>query len=243
MPPGPPVLKTVVAEIYGPPAAEYGQLIAYGSRPRRIFDHTSGLVDTDDFAVARQPRLQFVLDREKAALHGVNSADVAQTLALMLGGGAVDTVHTDTERDPLLIELRTNRPVAGFPDPTFFTATAMIGMIALAGIAVRNSIILIDFIHRACGRTRPRRGHPRSRRDPPASDRPYRGCRDARFGRDHARPDLLGSRLVVHLRHLRFDRFHTDRRAAHLLYGLSRQQRRPHRFIRGKLKASVKRPA
>lgn len=147
MPPGPPVLKTVVAEIYGPPAAEYGQLIAYGSRLRRIFDHTSGLVDTDDFAVARQPRLQFVLDREKAALHGVNSADVAQTLALMLGGGAVDTVHTDTERDPLLIELRTNRPVAGFPDPTFFTATAMIGMIALAGIVVRNSIILIDFIH------------------------------------------------------------------------------------------------
>jgi multidrug efflux pump subunit AcrB len=39
-----------------------------------------------------------------------------------------------------------NRPVGGFENPVFFTATAMIGMIALAGIVVRNGIILIDFI-------------------------------------------------------------------------------------------------
>ena len=37
--------------------------------------------------------------------------------------------------------------VKGYADPIYFTATAMIGMIALAGIVVRNSIILIDFIH------------------------------------------------------------------------------------------------
>ncbi len=51
-----------------------------------------------------------------------------------------------------LLNLLTNRSVAGFPDPTFFTATAMIGMIALAGIVVRNSIILIDFIHHGLAR-------------------------------------------------------------------------------------------
>jgi len=39
------------------------------------------------------------------------------------------------------------REVAGIPNPTFFTATAMIGMIALAGIAVRNAILLIEFVH------------------------------------------------------------------------------------------------
>jgi len=48
-----------------------------------------------------------------------------------------------------LLNLLTNHPVGGYQDPTFFTATAMIGMIALAGIVVRNSIILIDFIHSA----------------------------------------------------------------------------------------------
>jgi multidrug efflux pump subunit AcrB len=42
-----------------------------------------------------------------------------------------------------------NRPIGGYPNPTFFTATAMIGMIALAGIVVRNSVVLIDFIHMA----------------------------------------------------------------------------------------------
>jgi multidrug efflux pump subunit AcrB len=41
------------------------------------------------------------------------------------------------------------RDVAGLPDPVFFTATAMIGMIALSGIVVRNSLVLVDFVHSA----------------------------------------------------------------------------------------------
>ncbi len=48
-----------------------------------------------------------------------------------------------------LLNLIMNRPVGGHPNPVFFTATAMIGMIALAGIVVRNSLVLIDFIHQA----------------------------------------------------------------------------------------------
>jgi multidrug efflux pump subunit AcrB len=48
-----------------------------------------------------------------------------------------------------ILNLITNKPVGGYEDPVFFTATAMIGMIALSGIVVRNSIILIDFIHLA----------------------------------------------------------------------------------------------
>jgi multidrug efflux pump subunit AcrB len=51
-----------------------------------------------------------------------------------------------------LLNVISNRPVGGFDNPVFFTATAMIGMIALAGIAVRNAILLIDFIHTAVAR-------------------------------------------------------------------------------------------
>ena len=51
-----------------------------------------------------------------------------------------------------LLNLIADRPVGGFATPVFFTATAMIGMIALSGIVVRNSIILIDFIHHALKR-------------------------------------------------------------------------------------------
>lgn len=39
--------------------------------------------------------------------------------------------------------------VGGYGDPVFFTATSMIGMIALGGIVIRNSVVLIDFIHKA----------------------------------------------------------------------------------------------
>ncbi|NLE39848.1 MAG: efflux RND transporter permease subunit, partial [Pirellulaceae bacterium] len=48
-----------------------------------------------------------------------------------------------------LLNILVNRPVGGYPDPVFLTATAMIGMIALAGIVVRNSVVLIDFIQSA----------------------------------------------------------------------------------------------
>jgi multidrug efflux pump subunit AcrB len=48
-----------------------------------------------------------------------------------------------------LLNLIVDRPVGGYPDPVFFTATAMIGMIALGGIVVRNSVVLIDFIHQS----------------------------------------------------------------------------------------------
>ena len=46
-----------------------------------------------------------------------------------------------------LLNLLVDRPVGGYPNPVFFTATAMIGMIALSGIVIRNSVVLIDFIH------------------------------------------------------------------------------------------------
>jgi multidrug efflux pump subunit AcrB len=51
-----------------------------------------------------------------------------------------------------LLNLLLDVPVSGVPNPVFFTATAMIGMIALSGIAVRNSILLVDFIHGALAR-------------------------------------------------------------------------------------------
>jgi multidrug efflux pump subunit AcrB len=54
-----------------------------------------------------------------------------------------------------LLGLVTGRTVGGYADPVFFTATAMIGMIALSGIVTRQSIILVDFIHHSLRRGRP----------------------------------------------------------------------------------------
>ncbi len=48
-----------------------------------------------------------------------------------------------------LLDVLSNHPVGGYSNPVFFTATAMIGMIALAGLADRNAILLIEFVHTA----------------------------------------------------------------------------------------------
>jgi multidrug efflux pump subunit AcrB len=298
MPPGPPVLQTLVGEVTGPPGAAYAGIIAEARKIEQFFRETPGVVDIDTSVPLDQPRWRFVIDRDKAALSGLSQAQIARSLAVAQAGEAVGRVHADQEVLPLEIFLRwpvadrsstTNlgqvflkspdgrlaplgemgtftldtapksimrknlervvfvmgdtagaspvnaifnlmgkvsqnpltpgyqvnwqgegewkitvdvfrdlgiafagallgiyillvlqtmsygmplvimvaipltligvmpgfallnllftSPVAGFPNPIFFTATAMIGMIALAGIVVRNSIILIDFIH------------------------------------------------------------------------------------------------
>jgi multidrug efflux pump subunit AcrB len=298
IPPGPPVLSDLVAEIYGPIEASIDQLIAVSQRVRIDMEKTAGVVDVDDFSEAPHDKVRFQLNREKAALSGISVAQVAETLRIAAAGQQVGIVHIDSERQPLEINLQLPRalrssvpdllalriktgqgeliplseiatvqsenedqpifhknlqrvnyvvagmagrspveavfdlndrlaenplpsgyraelagegewkitvdvfrdlglafaaalvmiyvllvgqtgslsvplvmmiaipltvigimpgfwllnlfaaPIAGYPNPIYFTATAMIGMIALAGIVVRNSIILIDFIER-----------------------------------------------------------------------------------------------
>jgi multidrug efflux pump subunit AcrB len=297
LPPGPPVLSTLVAEVTGQPHHSYDDLIAAAGMVKARMRSERGVVDVDDTVEASQPELFFRVDREKAAQHGISTEDVTQTLRLVLDGMPAGIVHAPGEQNelPILVRLprvdrsdparleavtvkgrtgqlvqlgeigrfeeraaeRTiyhknqervvyvtaemagrgpayavfalakllkqdplppgvrvnwrgegewkitvdvfrdlgiafaaallgiyillvyetrsyalpgvimmsipltmigimpgfwllngivNRPVGGFENPVFFTATAMIGMIALAGIVVRNGIILIDFI-------------------------------------------------------------------------------------------------
>jgi multidrug efflux pump subunit AcrB len=298
MPPGPPVLQTLVGEVTGPPGAPYAGIIAEARTIEQFFRETPGVVDIDTSVPMDQPRWRFAIDRDKAALSGLSQAQIARSLAIAQAGEVVGRVHADQEVLPLeiflrwpvaersstanlgqvylkspngrlaplgemgtfaldtapkpimrknlervvfvmgdtagaspvnailnlmgkvdqnpltpgyrvnwqgegewkitvdvfrdlgiafagallgiyillvlqtmsygmplvimvaipltligvmpgfaLLNLLFTSPVAGFPNPIFFTATAMIGMIALAGIVVRNSIILIDFIH------------------------------------------------------------------------------------------------
>jgi multidrug efflux pump subunit AcrB len=306
VPPGPPVIATVTAEVYAGPGVSYAEQIAAARLVRERMAREARVVDVDDTVEAPQRRLHFVPERTKVALAGISDADIARTLATALGGERVGTLHLERERNPLEVELRLprearssaaalgalglrgsggellrlselgafreealeptiyhknlervvyvfgetagrspvdavlglaghfreaplppgtrvvwsgegewnitldvfrdlgiafgaalvlifilllietgswvlpliimaaipltmigimpgfwllnlllDRGVGGYPTPVFFTATAMIGMIALAGIVVRNSIILIDFIHHALRRGTP----------------------------------------------------------------------------------------
>ena len=111
MPPGPPVLSSVVAEIYGPPEATYQDIIKVSNRVRGDLELTEGVVDVDDYVEAPQDRLHFMLDQDKAALMGITTQQVANSLKLAVDGGMGGTLHIASERQPLLIDLQLPRPV------------------------------------------------------------------------------------------------------------------------------------
>ena len=109
IPPGPPVLASVVAEIYGPPEASIADLVKVTKRVRADLETIEGVVDVDDFSEAVHDKIHFQLNREKAALSGISAAQVAETLRIAAAGHAVGIVHSDTERQPLEITLQLPR--------------------------------------------------------------------------------------------------------------------------------------
>ena len=90
IPPGPPVMDTIVAEIYGPSEAERARL---SSEVLAAFKSVDGIVDVDSTLNATNPKVSLVLDREKAALHGVAPAHVIQTLAMAGYGYQAGAFH------------------------------------------------------------------------------------------------------------------------------------------------------
>ncbi|MFP4475874.1 MAG: efflux RND transporter permease subunit [Desulfatibacillaceae bacterium] len=105
VPPGPPVLATVVAEVYAGPDKSHGRLIDVAGQVRDLFASEDNLVDVDVMQETPRARLDFELDKEKAALHGVPAEVVAATLRLALSGGTPATVHVKGERQPLHVRI------------------------------------------------------------------------------------------------------------------------------------------
>ncbi len=83
VPPGPPVLQTLVAEVYGP---ELDGQIKVAEQIKQIFKQTPGVVDVDWYVEDPQPKYDLKVDLDKAALHGVSAADVTRTVQIALGG-------------------------------------------------------------------------------------------------------------------------------------------------------------
>ncbi len=109
VPPGPPVLSTIVAEVYGPFSASYESLIQQAKEVRKIMENTPNVVDIDDSVTAPQRQLNFVIDRTKAGIHGIAEEEIAQSARIFLGGESPSIVHSDTERSPLEINVRLPR--------------------------------------------------------------------------------------------------------------------------------------
>lgn len=109
VPPGPPVISTITAEVYGPPDATYDELIAASRQVEARMLREPGVVDVDVSAEDDQPKLVFVTDQPKAALSGVAKQDVAQLLQLALSGYPATDLQIPSEVNPLQVVLRLRR--------------------------------------------------------------------------------------------------------------------------------------
>ena len=103
VPPGPPVLSTIVAEIYGP---DYTRQRELAQKILKIFEDTPGVVDADWFMEENRPRYYLEIDEEKAAMHGVTVNKINRTLELALSGRQVGLLHQPTEKEDIPIILR-----------------------------------------------------------------------------------------------------------------------------------------
>jgi multidrug efflux pump subunit AcrB len=106
VPPGPPLLQTLVAEVYAPDDVSRQRL---AEAVREIFRHTSGVVDIDWYVEDAQPLDRFVIDKEKAALHGITSEAIASTLKAAVGGQRVGLLHLQGEQEDVDVQLELGR--------------------------------------------------------------------------------------------------------------------------------------
>ena len=93
VPPGPPVLSTIVAEIYGP---DYEKQIEVANSVQNILKNTADVVDIDWMVEAAQKEYQFVINKEKAMLYGVAPQQIAYTMNMALSNKSITTLYDES---------------------------------------------------------------------------------------------------------------------------------------------------
>ncbi|MDH5326799.1 MAG: efflux RND transporter permease subunit [Gammaproteobacteria bacterium] len=123
VPPGPPVMAPIVAEIYG---LDYEQQRHLAKQLRATFESTKDISDVDDSVESPAAKLLLHVDRSKAAAMGVSQAAVVQEISMALGGADVSYLHGDHVKFPTPIRLE-----AGVGDKAYLES--------LTSLKVRNN--------------------------------------------------------------------------------------------------------
>lgn len=125
IPPGPPVLSTLVAEIYGPDMKRQTEI---ASEIKRIFKSTEGVVDVDWYVEDSRDKITFEVDREKSAANGITTEAVSRAMRTALGGMTAGLVHMDREKEP--VEIRLRMPVS---ERSAIDSLKEVGVLSAAG--------------------------------------------------------------------------------------------------------------
>ncbi|MDE2236562.1 MAG: efflux RND transporter permease subunit, partial [Elusimicrobia bacterium] len=100
VPPGPPVLSTLVLELYGPRRRELARKVL------ALLQSAPGIVDVDTYEAGPQPLERLLVDRQKSALNAIAPARIAQAARQAVSGELVDLAHTEADKEPVEIRLR-----------------------------------------------------------------------------------------------------------------------------------------
>jgi multidrug efflux pump subunit AcrB len=103
IPPGPPVLATLTAEIYGP---DYEEQIRVAEKVREVFLASDGVVDVDWTVAAEHDQVRAAISQAEALRAGTNPQQVAQSVAAALGGAQVGLLHDEDAAEPVPIRLQ-----------------------------------------------------------------------------------------------------------------------------------------
>lgn len=106
VPPGPPVLQTLVAEIYGPTVDDRVNLAA---AVKDIFESTEGVVDVDWYREADRSRLVLTVDKEKAALNHITVGEISRAVQIGMQGLSIDIFHQPRDKEEIDIVLELPR--------------------------------------------------------------------------------------------------------------------------------------
>jgi multidrug efflux pump subunit AcrB len=106
VPPGPPVLQTLVAEVYGP---DYKMQTELAAKIKEIFQSTPGVVDVDWYVEDPQTKYDMKVDLDKAALNGVSAVDVTRAVEIGLHGKEAGLLHATGSREDVPIRVRLSR--------------------------------------------------------------------------------------------------------------------------------------
>ena len=113
VPPGPPVLQTIVAEVYGPDAASRTEV---ARQVKAVFAQTPGVVDADWYVDAERPKWRLMLDPERVGAAGVSAAQLSAVVSMAGSGAPAGLLHDPQAREAIPIVLRLPRDLRGSLD-------------------------------------------------------------------------------------------------------------------------------
>ncbi len=114
VPPGPPVLAPLVAEIYG---LDHAGQLEVARQVRAVFESTPDIVDVDDSVEADAPQWIVQVDRSRAALHGISQQAITAALATAIGGSDVSYLHREDAKYAIPLRLQLPASERAGPEP------------------------------------------------------------------------------------------------------------------------------